>query len=250
MQTPLATPATPMPPNQAVANLPSWDSLVQIARDLGAQAGQGKDVQIKFALKVIEGAYLGALSIDPHKHGTDRRDGLVLAEEYVRAQNTAVIFDAKAPNQRKLVSNLDKCIKLGMSPKWGVGEPLQTVNELMTLRQNEKKAGKKVDDAFNSLMRFATAQLKRDTLLHGNDLKAFVYKRETDPRAAEDVLESVRKTLNALKSGKVSNCPDIDTSNEVQEAIRLMTKRLTAIAKAKGGNAQPATAGAAAPKAA
>lgn len=220
---------------QGNTNAPKWEELVEVARDLGKQAGQGKDVQIKFGLKVIEAAYLGSLSLDLHKHGQDRRDGVVLAEEYVKAQNGAVVFDAKAPNQRKLISNLDKCIKLGSNPKWGQGEPLQTVNRLLALREQLKKKGTKVQDAFNTLMKFATQQLKRDRIMDDAELQQFIVVSQPDARSGEDILEAVRRTLTKLKDGKVPNCPDIDTSKEVSDAISLMTKRLTAIAKAKGG---------------
>lgn len=218
-------------------NVPTFDSLLQVARDLGAQAGQGKDTQIKFDLKIIEAAYLGGLSLDPNKHGTDRRDGIVLAEEYTKAQTGATVFDSKAPAGRKLISNIDKCIKLGANPKWGNGEPLSTVNSLVSHRQTMRKDPTKVkqlDDAHNMLMRFATVQLKRDTLIDGDELKAFAFKKQAEPRTAEEVLEAIRKMANNLKAGKVNNCPDLDNSGEVQSIINACTKRLTAIAKARG----------------
>lgn len=233
-----------------IPNAPSFESLRDTARDLGTQRGQGKDTQIKFALKIIEAGYLGALDLDPNKHGTGVRDGQVLAEDYMKAANAAVIFDAKADNVRKLVANLDKCIKLGSNPKWGAGQPLSNVNDLMTFRQSEKKAGKKVDDAFNTLMRYATQQLKSDHLIIDDALKSFVYKREAAMRSAEDVLDGVRKTLTNLKAGKISHCPDLDNSKEVKDAINLLTARLTAIAKAKGAAAGNTAAPAAASQAA
>lgn len=227
-------------PNQS--NVPSFNDLLAMATDLGTQAGQGKDVQIKFALKVVEAAYLGGLNLDPNKHGTDRRDGIVLAEAYVKAQKTATIFDAKADKSRKLISNLDKCIKLGANPKWGVGEPLSTVNQLITHRQTLRKDpanAKKLDDAFNMLMRYATQQLKRDTLIDGDELKGFAFKKDSEQRTVEDVLESIRKTANNLKAGKINNCSELDNSAHVQAIINACTKRLTEIAKARGGQATP-----------
>lgn len=229
------------PPN----NAPSFDDLCTKALALGADKGNGQDAQIKFAMMIVEAAYLGSLDLDPNKHGNDRRDGIVLAEKYVQGRTGATIFDSKSDTTRKLVSTLDKCIKLGSCPKWGQGEPLQNINALMTHRQKEKKAGKKVDDAFNVLMRYATQQLKKDVLITGDELHSFVYKRVSDARSAEDVLESIRKTANQLKAGKVSNCPDMDTSPEITAIIQAVTKRLTNIAKAKGasapGHTPPAT---------
>lgn len=223
-------------------NAPTFNDLLVKATDLGTQAGQGKDTQIKFDLLTIEAAYLGTLSLDPNKHGTDRRDGIVLAEAYVKAQGTATQFDAKSDKSRKLISNVDKCIKLGSNPKWGQGQPLQNVNELLTFRQTKRRdpaQAKKLDDAHNMLMRYATAQLKSDTLIDGDPRDAFAFKKDPEEVTVEDVLESIRKKANALKSGKVPHLPSLDNSAEVQTIINACTKRLTAIAKAKGGQASP-----------
>ena len=188
-------------------NAPTFNDLLASCAELGEQAGKGKDVQIKFDLKLIEAAYLGALSLDENKHGPSRDDATVLSEAYWVAQNGAVIFDAKAPNQRKTISNSRKNIKLGSCPKWGVGEPMSTVNQLVSLRLDMKKKGIKVDDAHNSLMRYATAQLKRDTLMDVDELRTYCVKADPDARTGEDVLEGIRKIANKLKIGKVSNCP-------------------------------------------
>lgn len=215
-------------------NTVTFEELLQVAKDLGAQSGNGKDTQIKFALKVVDGGYQGALDLTPNKHGDGLRDGVVLAEAYVKAQNATVIFDAHADNQRKLISNLDKCIKLGSTSKWGVGEPISTVNSLMTIRQKIKSEGKvKVIDAFNSLMKYATAQLKLDRLMDDSELRAFVIKPDQEAKSAEDILEAIRKQARKLAEGKVAHCPDMDNGSEVQSIIRMCTKRLTAIAKAR-----------------
>lgn len=232
--------AQPMttPQNHPLAsNAPSFADLLQAASDLGSQAGLGKDVQIKFDLKLAEAAYLGSLSLDVNKHGPEMDDATKLSEAYVRAQGSAIVFDAKAPNQRKTISNARKMIKLGSCPKWGVGEPMGTINSLITLRQKLRQNpanSKKLDDAHNTLMRYATAQLKRDTLMAEDELSTYCFKREAEPRTAEEVIEAIRKTANNLKVGKISNCPDLDASPEVQAIINACTKRLTTIAKAKG----------------
>lgn len=215
-------------------NAPTFTELLAAVTDLGEQAGKGKDVQIKFDLKVMEAAYAGSLSLDANKHGKDADDATKLSEAYWKAQQGAVVFDAKADNQRKTISTTRKMIKLGSCPKWGVGEPMGRVNDLMTMRQSLKKKNQKVDDAHNTLMRFATAQLKLDTLMDDNMLQTFCLKRVVEARTAEEVLEALRKTANNLKEGKVSNCPDMDSSAEVQSIINACTKRLAAIAKARG----------------
>lgn len=227
---------------------PKFEDLLAKAKEYGADRAQGADAQVKFALMVMEAGYLGTVDLTPHKHGQNRRDGMVLAETYVRARTGATVFDTKSDSARKLISNLDKCIKLGGDHRWGGSEPMSTVNDLLRFRQSEKKAGsKKLDDAFNTLMRFATAQLKSDTMLTGPALQAFVYRRETEARDAEDVLDSVRKMLTKLTQGKVANCHDADASAEVKAAIKQISTRLTNIAKSKGA-AQNGPASATAPQ--
>jgi hypothetical protein len=52
-------------------------------RAAGAEAGKGKDTQIKFLLKAVEGGYHNALDLAGNKHGTDVDDATKLAETYV-----------------------------------------------------------------------------------------------------------------------------------------------------------------------
>lgn len=233
------------PASPQMTNAPTFADLLVAVSDLGTEAGKGKDVLIKFDLKIIEAAYAGTLSIDPNKHGVGIDDAQKLSEAYWRAQNGAVIFDAKADNQRKTISNTRKGIKFGSCPKWGVGEPMGRVNDLLNMRSKLKKAGTKVDDAHNSLMRYATAQLKLDQLMSDDVLQTYCVKKESDPRSLEDFFESIRSTANKMKEGKLTNCPDMDNSPEVQAIINSCTKRLIAIAKARApsGGAAPATGG-------
>lgn len=227
-------------------NVITIETLLERATDLGKQAGQGKDTQVKFDLVVAEAAYMGTLDLTAHKHGNEIDDATRMSAAYVKAQQGAVVFDTKAPNQRKTISNTRKMIKVGGLPKFGPGEPLQTLNNLVTMRQQLRKDpanAKRLDDAHNMVMKWATAQLKSDTLISDqNELRAFAFKPEVGHRDAESVLDSVRKTLNNLKLGKVANCPDQDTSTEVQAAITALNKRLAAIAKARApSQSAPAT---------
>lgn len=222
---------TPMP------NKISYADLEKVAQDLGADAGKGKDTQIKFLLKMVEGGYHGALDMVGNKHGTDIDDATKLAEVYVKAQQGAVIFDAKAPNQRKLISCLRTGIKLGGWPKGGNGEPLATVNNLMSMRQQLRRnpaEAKKLDDAANTLLKYARAQLKRDTLIDDDELKTFCYKPGKDFATAEEIVEKMAKQLDKLISGEASSNTAQDASPEVKQAKDLLRKRLVAIAQAKG----------------
>ncbi len=208
-----------------------------VAQTLGADAGKGKDTQIKFLLKMVEGGYHGVLDTSSNQHGTDVDDAQKLAEEYVKAQGTAAIFDAKAPNQRKLISTLRTGIKLGGWPKGGNGEPLATVNNLMTERQRLKRIpaeAKKLDDAANTLLKYARAQLKRDTLIDDAELKDFCYKPGKDFATAEELIERMAKGLDKLISGEASSNTAQDNSPEIRQAKDMLRKRLAAIATARG----------------
>jgi ATP/maltotriose-dependent transcriptional regulator MalT len=145
------------------------------------------------------------------------------------------VFDAKADNQRKLVSCLRTGIKLGAWPKGGNGEPLATVNALMNIRQKLKQNpadAKRLQDAANTLLKYAREQLKRDTLIDEDELRSFCFKPNAkDPSTAEEVLENIRKQLDKLVKG--NNHGVRDTSAEVIAARGELQKRLSAIAKAK-----------------
>jgi hypothetical protein len=231
--------AQPIPP--VVGNKLDMAALLAKAQELGEQAGKGKDTQIKFLLSACEGGYLNAIDLVPNKHGTEIDDATKLAETYVRAQGTATVFDAKAGNQRKLVSTLRTSIKLGQWPKGGSGEPMATVNNLMSHRQTLRKQpqnAKKLDDAANTFLRYARAQLKKDTLIDGEELKNFVWKKVPDGQNVSEVLESVRNTLNKLvKGGRKDGLQD--ASSEVRAAAQKITDRLVAIAKAGQTASQP-----------
>lgn len=217
-------------------NVISFADLLKVAAELGDDAGRGKDTQIKFLLKAVEGGYHGALDLDTNKHGSDVDDATKLSEAYVKAQTGAVVFDAKAPNQRKLISCVRTCVRLGQWPKGGTGEPLATVNNLMTVRQKLRQnpaTAKKLDDAANTLLKFARQQLKRDSLIGDSELQSFCLKQQPALNSAEDILDGVRKTLIKLRDGKASHNTAQDNSTHVVAAINEITKRLKAIAAEK-----------------
>jgi hypothetical protein len=229
--------AQPAPTPTPGGNALTLATMLTIAGELGAQEALGKDGQVKFDLKVAEAAFVGAIDLAKDKHGQGIDDATQLAAAYVKGRNSSVIFDHKEPKQRKLVSNVRTMVKLGSSPKYGVGEPMATLNALMTTRQNLRRTankGVKLDDAHNTLMRFAREQLKRDTLYAGDELKQFCFKAESDPRSGKEVLQAIQRMATNLKNGKVSNCPDLDNSPEVNAIINACNKRLSAIAKAEG----------------
>lgn len=230
----LAVVASSPPTAAALPNKHTLQQLLDKAHELGEQAGKGKDTQIKFLLSCVEGGYHGAVDLVPNKHGTEVDDATKLAEAYVKAQGTATVFDHKAANQRKLVSTLRTSIKLGSWPKGGNGEPLQTVDNLIAHRQKLRKDPttdkKKLDDAANTLLRYARAQLKRDTLIEGDELYSYCFKPTKDPATAEDRVEQLRNNVKRLIDGAGGVQ---DNSPKVRQAMQALTDRLVEIAKGK-----------------
>ncbi len=223
--------------NTPKPNIMTFDDLTAVATSLGADAGKGRDTQIKFLLKVTEGAYHNAIDLKPNKHGIDVDDCTKLAETYVKAQGSATVFDAKAMNQRKLISTLRTCTKLGQWPKGGNGEPLGTVNNLITmrqkLRQNPNEA-KKLDDAANTLLKYARAQLKADQLIGDDALREFCYRKEAEANTAEDIIEECRNKLTKLIDGRASKGLAQDTHSKTVQARNALTDRLKEMATARG----------------
>jgi len=224
-----------------LSNVITFDELMEIASELGSEAGKGKDTQIKFLLKAAEGGYHNALDLTKNKHGADVDDAQRLAEIYFKAQQGAVVFDAKADNQRKLASIVRTAIKVGGWPKGGAGEPLATINNLMTHRQNFKKVpgnAKRIDDAANTFLKYARAQLKRDALIEDDELKEFCFKPEkAEQPTAEELIERLVKQLDKLADGTAAGGTAQDNSTEVIHARQQLRKRLSALATARGQGA-------------
>jgi|SRR5579883_3440620 len=236
-----AVASPPVVPSQpAPTNKRTLQQLMDVATQLGEQAGKGKDTQIKFLLSCVEAGYHGIVDLVPNKHGTEVDDATKLAEAYTKAQGTATTFDHKAGNQRKLISTLRTSIKLGAWPKGGNGEPVQTVDNLIAHRQKLRKDPtvdkKKLDDAANTLLRYARAQLKRDTLIEGDELHSFCFKPVRDPATSEERVEALRNSVKNLIDGKGGIQ---DNSAKVRQAMQALTDRLVEIAKAKGQGKQP-----------
>jgi hypothetical protein len=231
-----------------MANQPTFTDLLQKATELGEQAGKGADTQVKFLLAAVEGGYHGAVDLAKNKHGTDMDDARKLAEVYYKARTGSVIFDAKADNQQKLMSTVRTSIRLGAWPKGGNGEPLATVNNLMTIRQGLKKnpaTAKKLDDAANTLMKYARAQLKRDTLMGDDELRDLCFRKTPEPATAEEIIEALTKKLDKLIDGSAAGGNAQCNSPNVLNARQALRKELSSIATTRGaakgnGATQPA----------
>lgn len=229
---------------QVQSNAMTFDDVLGAAKQLGAETGMGKDTQVKMLLKIAEAAYHGAIDGDMNKYGTSVDDSVKLAEAYVKAQGSATMFDAKAPNQRVLVSKFRKMREVGQWAKGGVGEPLGTINNLMTIRQKlraDPATAKKLDDAANTLLRYARAQTKRDDLIPQDELPAFCFRKGVELSTAEEIIEAQRNGLRKLKEGKAAQNTAQDASPEIDIAIAALTKRLKDIAvqRGQGGTVKP-----------
>lgn len=218
-------------------NTITFDDLMKDAADLGAQAGAGVDVQIKFMLKALEGGYHNAISLDKNKHGTGIDDAQKLSEAYFKARNANVVFDAKADNQRKLMSTVRTAIKFGGWTKGGQGEPIANTNKLLSMRQTLKKnpsEAKKLDDAANTFLKYARQQMKRDTLMGDDELKGLCYKATKDEATMEEQVEQIRKKLDKLIAGGYK-------TKHVVSARHSLSQELSDIAKARNPQIVSAT---------
>ncbi len=223
----------------------SYDELVATAVALGSETGRGRDSQVKMLMKIGEGGYHNGVDMNPNKHGPGVDDAVKLAETYVKAQGSAAIFDAKAPNQRKLIACFRSMIRVGQWPKGGLGEPLATINRLMTMRQNLRKnpaEAKKLDDAANTLLTYARAQVRRDTLIEDDELRTMCYRKSGELKTPLEILEATRKNLLRLKHGKAAGGTAHDDSAEVAGAIQNITDRIKAIADENRKQAPASTA--------
>ncbi len=224
------------------SNKPTFTDVLAKVKDLGEQAGKGVDVQIKHFLVVVENAFLNVIDLDPDKHGKGIDDATKLADEYSKAQSGATIFSTKAA--KKTISTTKLGIRLGMFTKGGPGEPLNTLNNLLTLWRKERakpeNKGQMVD-AVNAAHKFARDQLKRPTMIGDAELRGYCFKPAADTKTAEEVLDAIRKTLRALRDGKASKGTALDNAPEIVEMIKQADKRMKAIATAKAPQSGMAT---------
>lgn len=216
-------------------NVITLDEVMTMAATLGAQAALGRDTQIKSLLKCLEGAYHGALDLKKSKHGTDVDDAQKYAEGYFKARNANAIFDAKADNQQKLASTIRTSIKLGSTPKFGNGEPIATVNNLMGAWQKLKQGPdrKRLDDAANVFLKYARTQLKRDTLLTDDELKELCFRPGKAEPTVEEIIEATVKKLDKLVDGSAGNGALQCKTPNILNARQALRNELSQIAKSK-----------------
>lgn len=210
----------------AKGNSMTFEKVREAARELGKQRGLGKDTGGKFYYSITEGAFNNAIDLTPDKHSKGVDDAGVLAEEYYKSTTGAVIYDAKADNQRKLTSCVRTCIKLGTKTGLGKGEPMNTVDDFISIRRKLRSNpanAKKLDDFSNSFLKMARAQIKADTPLSSDVLTQLCYKGEKEEKTLADVWAGVRKTMTKLAKGKGGMSDD---DPRVKDIIDTCTERL------------------------
>lgn len=221
---------------QATPNAIGIDDLKTLAKTLAAEEANGQEAQIKFALKIVEASFQGGIDMTADKHGPGLDDAAVLAEEYVNTRNGKAIFSAKAAKGKVLIAKFRAVTKLGSWSKGGPGEPLTSVNNLMTIRQGLRKdpanAGK-LDDAFNTLLKYARMQVKLDNLLGDHELRQLCFKPVANLKTVEEFYEAMRKTATQLKAGKAANNTAIDNSPKLDTIINACTERLKEFVSAR-----------------
>lgn len=189
------------------------------AKALGTDRGKGKDTGIKFFLQTIEDAYQGAIDETENKHGNGMDDCFMLAAEYAKAAGIATTFDAKPDNQRKLLSNIRKMRKLGQWTLGGNGEPLGTVNALMSnylkLRKDPANKGR-LDDAMNVLLRYATMQLKRNLLVTSAELTQLCFRNDPKIKTPFEQINDLRKKVNKIIEGSAPGGAHHNSASMVQ----------------------------------
>ena len=213
-----------------LSNTISLDEIKSRTKQLGEENAKGADTQIKFHLQVFEGAFHTTLGAEKDKHGKGVDDAHMLSEIYFKARAANTQWDAKAGNNRKLISTARLDIKAGQWAKGGSGEPLNTVHKLMSIWQNQRKVPQnqgKLDDAVNVLHRYFRLQLKRNAVLEDDELRGLCFKKIKDPRSLEKFWQDQEKTFQKLKVGSLASST-LQDDHAAVDAIRAFCKeRLT-----------------------
>jgi len=209
-------------------------------KQLAGEKGRGKDSQVRALMQTVELAYHGGLDLTKHKHGDGRDDALKYAEMYVNTQAGAQVFDSKLDSHQKTASCFRACIKVGGKSGLGQGEPLSGMGQLLDIRRQiaKKQGNKAVDDAANTLLRWARLQGNANRAFGEEELREIARKKVPDIKTAAEIISGARGVLQKLAKGLAANGNASDQSQEVQDAIGNLTTRLVNIAKEKANGSQ------------
>lgn len=210
--------------------------------ELGAINANGSESRVRASMVVLECAFHGNLDQTKNKHGDGIDDAMLLAKRYSDACVKNAVFDAKADRCRTMASKFRVLVKAAHWSKGGPGEPLATANKFLAKRLKYKKEGRKgLEDAQVGLLAMLRAQIKpgRGTVMDDAEVDTYCFKKGKEASTLEDFWIAIRKKGQQALKGKLPNCQELDDSAEAQALIALCNKRLTNIAKARGGKTTP-----------
>lgn len=212
------------------------DDALKAIEALGADEGKGRDGWAKFLMLTTELAHDGVVDLTDNKHGGTKDDSMVLTERYIKGRTGASVHDHKAGNVKKAVSCTRTMVKVGCKTGLGTGEPLASMNNLVTIRNKLKvKESKRLDDLPNTLLRWARKQIKANTAFDTQELTDLCYRKQQDLKNAEEVLDAIRKSINNLYNGKASQGTARDSSPFIKTMLDAANARMREIANAKRG---------------
>jgi len=202
-------------------------------KKLGEQVGYGRDAQIKFGLKLVEAAYDGLIDLSPNGAGPNRDDATARCEAYALGQRNATKFDTRTDSAKVQISKARACIKLGLYTLGGTGEPINTVNKLMMLRNRMRQdpaMAKRLDDAYGTLLRYARAQVKSKTIIDDDEtLRSFIMKPQKGSKTLAQTLRKLQRDIDNVISGKAANGTVQDNHELLVEARDNVALRLEEI---------------------
>lgn len=209
-----------------------WDQLLEDTRLAAASKAAGDEVRVQHLLKVFRAGFEGVIDNTQDKHGSGVDDAQRIAEVWYKSRNANVVFNPKADNQKKLISEMRRMIICGGWTKGGPQEPVATVNNVMgAYKKMRATEGPRMIDAGNFLLAVARHISRSDTMPAHDDLMKHALKPVGSVATIEDVLDATRRTLIKLQSGKHSagQCATVN----VDHAVKALNKELKAIADAK-----------------
>ena len=228
-------PATPAPAQttQHGANALSLADMEIIATEIGELHGKAEDGQIRFLVKCVEAAHVGAVDTQKNKHGDGIDDATKLTAAYVKGRTGASVFNHKAPNHRKTCSTTRCALILGQFTKGGPSEPLTSTNKFLTVWRELRAKNVAIFDAANAFLKYARLQVKRNSMITEAEMRNIIMKPAAAHVTEEQWLENLRKSAEKA-------IDKITLDSTTAQAIRqLCTKRLVVIAKGKGAPANP-----------
>lgn len=222
-------------PHDNTKNDTRFEDLLATARELGTLAGKGKDTLVQFGILAVNGAYDGFLDLTKDKHGAGVDDAAHAYREYSHAMAKGTIFDHKSPSGKVQSAKLRSCIRLGSWTRGGPGEPIATMNRLMGMRDKMRKDPvqvKTLDDAYNTLLRFARYQVKQNGAVDDeNLLRIFCIKPPAEQTTLEEYLQGIVKKVDDLHAGRAMGGSLQHTSVVIRNVISALKMEISDLRK-------------------